>query len=257
MLIDDRISKIQEIIGPHVEDPMRTFIDEELTSGLIVGGAFFSPILAVVAAVRRVLSTQDRDGRLRAAMRAMCEELYSIRESLPSNAEEALRGKWFSRATRIVIEEAARAEDEDKAVLLALVTVYGCFPDDANKHRQEDLASYIKDLAKLGVEDIRMLKLLEESYKSAVAQAPHLNMADMFSQNYDAFKRSAHEQGFNPDDCISLGARLSGFGLSYEAPRTTTRQSPMESFFRPTLRGLYLLSLLRKAEEKMAARPRA
>jgi hypothetical protein len=71
---------------------------------------------------------------------------------------------------------------------------------------------------------------------------------DAFTLRFDEFKRRTAALGIDPDDNVSLGARLSGFGLAYEAPRNTTRQSPVEHCFRPTKRGLYLLALLEAAE---------
>jgi hypothetical protein len=250
MAIDDRIAKIQELVPDDDSD----FFSENLVGALATAGGVFSPIIAVAATVRAVLSAADERNRIFAAIRAMCDEFYAIRQSVPSNADEALKSKWFRRATGAVIQEAARAEDEDRATLLALVAVHGCFPDDENKHRQEDLAGYIRDLAQLGSDDVRMLKLLEEVYRPALRVAPNINRDDMFVVHLDDFKSGAQQAGFHPDDSVAIGARLSGFGLAYEIPRVTTRQSPMESFFRPTRRGLYLLSLLSKAEESLLRR---
>ncbi|MGF7180557.1 hypothetical protein [Tunturiibacter psychrotolerans] len=255
MAIDDRIAKIQEIIGPTDEDaPMQSFTLVDLGGGLMTVGAIFSPLIAVYSAAKNVLDMRERNQRVKAALRAICDELYSIRESLPANAEEALKGKWFRRAAAIVIEEAARAEDEDRAVLLALVAVHGCFPQDENKHCQEDLANYIRDLAELGLDDIQMLKLLEETYKEATRVAPNLNMNDMFAPHYEEFKLAATRLGIHTNDWIALGSRLTGYGLAFETQRNNMRQSPTDTFFRPTRRGLYLLSLLRQAEERMIVR---
>ncbi len=65
MAIDNRIDKIREILDER---------DDDLLAGLIqVGG--FEPIMAVVAAVKGVLDGEERYDRVRAALRALCDEL--------------------------------------------------------------------------------------------------------------------------------------------------------------------------------------
>lgn len=54
--------------------------------------------------------------------------------------------------------EAISAEDEKRAQLLARVAAHGSFPTRQDAHRQQDLATYIHDLARLGTDDIRMLR---------------------------------------------------------------------------------------------------
>ena len=73
-----------------------------------------------------------------------------------------------------------------------------------------------------------------------------------FTEHFEEFKRMATDLNIHVDDRIALGARLSGFGLAYEALRNTNRQSPGEHCFRPTRRGVYLLSLLEAAEAPVA-----
>jgi len=156
--------------------------------------------------------------------------------------------RWFKRMLSTLMMEASAAVDEQQAILLARAAAHGCFPTASDAHRQEDLASYIRDLARLGTDDIQLLKLLQDANRDVINNAPNLNRPDDFTGRLDEFKRQASELKIDPDDVISLGARLSGFGLAYEVPRVGTRQSPAEYCFRPTKRGLYLLSLLYAAE---------
>lgn len=72
---------------------------------------------------------------------------------------------------------------------------------------------------------------------------PNLRDPNNFTQHNDNFKYRADKLNIHPDDRLALGARLSGFGLAFEGV------PQMEGhFFRPTRRGLYLLSLLEAAE---------
>jgi len=235
MAIDNRIDKIREILDER---------DDDLLAGLIqVGG--FEPIMAVVAAVKGVLDGEERYDRVRAALRALCDELESLSADLPSDAAVALNSEWFRRAVQVMIEEAARSASVDRAARLAIAVAHGCFPNGENSFRQEDLASYIRDLAHLGTDDVQMLKLLRDAYRGA---PPNMHDPNFFTERFDKFKSMATDLNIHPDDSIALGARLAGFGLAYEATRNTSRQSPGEHCFRPTRRGLYLLSLLDASE---------
>jgi hypothetical protein len=53
--------------------------------------------------------------------------------------------------------EADRAANDEHARLLGRVAAHGCFPTGEDANRQEDPASYIHDLARLGTDDIRFL----------------------------------------------------------------------------------------------------
>ncbi len=137
--------------------------------------------------------------------------------------------------------------------MLALVAVHGCFPGGSDAHRQQDLAVYLHDLSRLGVEDVQMLQLICDHYEPHYKKAPNLNFPDMFADGFNGFRRMLESRGIHADDGISIGARLSGLGLAYEVIRNNTKQSPGDVWFRPTLRGIYLLSLLKKAEASMTA----
>ncbi len=236
MAIDDRIEKIRGILDEQ---------DDDVLAALVPLGAIFAPILSVCATAKSILDAKECRARIVAALRALCDELQSMQKSLPGNAESALKSIWFRRAVQVVIEESMRAASEEYAATLARAVAHGCFPDDENKHRQEDLASYIEDIARLGADDIQMLKLLRDAYATAIRNAPQMDNPNIFANEYDGYVRRAGELKIHPDDRIALGARLCGFGLAYESP---TQPFPGQHFVRPTRRGLYLLSLLDAAE---------
>jgi hypothetical protein len=239
MSIDNPIDKVREILNER---------DDDLLGGLIQVAAGFEPITAVIAAVKGVIDSDERYKRVRTAIRALCEELESLRAGLPNDAANALKSDWFRRAVQVMIEEAARSSSEERASEIATALAHGCFPNAENSHRQEDLAGYIRDLAQLGTDDIQMLKLLRDAYREAIQTTPNMHDPNYFTEHFDSFKRMATGRKIHPDDCVALGARLSGFGLAYEAARNVSRQAPGEHCFRPTRRGLYLLSLLEAAE---------
>ena len=133
--------------------------DSELLSSLLQAGSLFSPIIAVLAAIKGVIDISEVKIRIWAAIRSLCDELERIRDRWPADAESALKDSvWFKKAVQVLMEESLRAPTEERAVLLAKAAAHGCFPNHENKHRQEDLASYIRDLAQLGEDDVQMLR---------------------------------------------------------------------------------------------------
>lgn len=236
MAIDDRIEKIRGILDEQ---------DDEVLGELLPIAAVFHPVLSVIATVKGILDAKECKARFVAALRALCDELQSMQEKLPDNAQSALESTWFRRAVQKLIEESMRASNKEYAIMLARAVAHGCFPDGENKHRQEDLASYIEDIARLGTDDIRMLKLLRDAYATAIRNAPEMDNPNIFAGEYKSYEHRAGELGIHPDDRIALGARLCGFGLAYESP---VQPFPGKYFVRPTRRGLYLLMLLDAAE---------
>ena len=239
MAIDDPFGKIQAIFDEK---------EDALFGKLVAAGALFNPALKVAAMVKSLLDSRNSTEKLHSAFRALCGELQRLDKRLPSNANEALEQDWFARSVKVLIEEAERSTTVERAMLLAKALAHGCVPGDDDKHRRENLASYIHDLAQLGSDDIQMLKLLCEVHAEAIRTTPNMHDPNYFTANFERFKRLESERGIHPDDTVASCARLSGFGLAYEVPRNTNKQAIGEHCFRPTRRGVYLLSLLKAAE---------
>ena len=238
MAIDNALEKIRNITNEE---------DDKLLSTLIQAGGLLSPVFAVLAAVKGVIDISEVKARIGTAIRSLCDELERIRNTWPTDAESALDSAWFKRAVQVLIEESLRAPNEERAVLLAKVAAHGCFPSGENKHRQEDLAIYIHDLTQLGTDDIQMLKILRDAYKDVFRNDPNLQDPNNFTNHNDSFKHMADKLNIHPDDRLALGARLSGFGLAFESVPQLEGH-----FFRPTRRGIYLLSLLEASETPKA-----
>jgi hypothetical protein len=92
-----------------------------------------------------------------------------------------------------------------------------------------------------------MLKILRDAYKDVFRNDPNLRDPNYFTQHNESFNHMADELEIHIDDRLALGARLSGFGLAFESVPQSEGH-----FFRPTRRGLYLLSLLEAAETSKA-----
>jgi len=235
--IDDPLEKIRELAA-----------DDKVDFGgasLQLAGISVSPVFKVFAIAKSIFDSQLNGNAIKIAILALCDELQRLQNLWPSNFEGALNAEWFRRAVAAVMEESVSAANNERARLLGRVAAHGCFPTGKDAHRQEDLASYIHDLAQLGTDDIQFLRLLKDSYEGAYRTAPNMNKPDIFAGYYDDYKHKAQELNISEDDRIALGARLGGFGLAYEPP---VQPFPGQHFVRATLRGLYLLSLLDAAE---------
>jgi hypothetical protein len=238
MAIDNPLDQIRNITNEEEADPF---------GGFLQLGGVAHPLFAVAAVVNSVLDVEQRRQRIRATLRALCDELERVQESWPKDIEKAIKSDWFKRTIQTLIEESARSTNDDRARLFARVAARGCFPSGLDAHRQEDLANYIRDLAALGEDDIQMLKLLGVSYRETKIKTPNLHDPNYFTQHYMNFRGNAEKLKIHLDDRLSIGARLSGFGLAILSPISATHDDSQQ-FYRPSLRGFYLLSLLEAAD---------
>ena len=131
MAIDSPADKIREIIGEQ---------DDELLDALVQVGAVFQPVVAIASAVKSVLDSGARHHCVCSAIRALCTEMERLEGKIPKDAAEALNSNWFRRAVQVMMEEAARSVDDERATQLGIAVAHGCFPAGDNAHRQEDLA---------------------------------------------------------------------------------------------------------------------
>jgi hypothetical protein len=239
MAIDNPLDKIRDITNEDEKDPLGAFLQ--------VGG-MVSPLFGVISAAKGALDAQRRWERIKAAIRGLCDELDRVQDRWPKELDMAFESDWFRRAIRTLIEESERSINDDHARLLARVAAHGCFPTGQDAHRQEDLATYIHDLARLGEDDIQMLTLLGESYREALTKTPNFHDPNFFSMHYEGFCHRADKLKIHNDDRLSSGARLAGFGLAILSPIPHTSTGSSQEFYRPSKRGYYLLSLLKAAE---------
>jgi hypothetical protein len=195
LAIDNPLDKVREVLNEQ---------DDDRLGALIQMGAVFEPITAVLAAVKGVFDSVERYSRVRTAVLSLCYELESIRAELPSNAAIQLEADWFKRAVQVMIEEAARSSSEERAAQLAIAMAHGCFPNTDNEHRQVDLASYIHDLARLGTDDVQMLKLLRDAYREPIKTTPNMHDPNYFTEHFPEFKEMAAALKIHPDDCVAL-----------------------------------------------------
>jgi hypothetical protein len=231
MAIDKPTDKIREIVST---------TDDGLFDSLVKTAGVFNIPLKLFSLLKDVLDGADRKDRIRKAVFAVCDELERLGHSIDTQADEP----WFRKAVETLVTEAARSADEHRALQIGVAFARGCIPDPDNTQRREELATYLRELAQLSIEDVRMLRILRDVNMSAIKTYPNLNDPNPFTENFSILKAHLSELRIHPDDAVSTCTRLAGFGLAAEVARNPSRQSAGEHCFRPTKRGLYVLMLL-------------
>jgi hypothetical protein len=235
MAIDSPTDKIR-LITEDTADSVLTVIAQS-------AGAF-APIVALAGVVQSVLDFADYKHRVFTCIRAICDEFDSMRGALPADAESAIKQPWFATAVRTLISEIAIEADDAKVLTLARATARGCFPDELNLGRRENLATYIRQLAQLGADDICILRLLQETHSATVRQVPSPSDPAFVRVTKDCFLRGLAELQISQDDALALCSRLVGFGLAREIPNPILQTK--EHFYQPTMRGAFVFDLLRE-----------
>jgi len=184
MAIDEPLDKIRPLVK-----------DADFFGASLQIGGLLTPFLKFFSIARGILDTQLAGDSAKVAICALCDELQRLQSRWPSDFESALDTVWFRRAITVLMDEACRATNNDYACLLGRVAAHGCFPIGQDAHRQDDLASYIRDLARLGTDDIQFLTLLRDAYRK-VKVGHH----DGYAGQYDTYKKMAAAGGFQEDD---------------------------------------------------------
>jgi hypothetical protein len=112
----------------------------------------------------------------------------------------------------------------------------------------------IRDIAQLGEKDVKVLGILFSAHSSAISTYPNLIETDAFSREARRFMQAVATSGLHADDFLSTCERLRGFGLAVEIAHSTMHMGPNDFCYRPTRRGLGVLSYLNAAASGGTAR---
>lgn len=215
---------------------------------LSFGGLMFPP-----ARVWKILKDQfagpNRFARIEYLFVAIRMQLKILESQNTSNRERllAVEGKLetpqFSEAVSAACEEAVRATNTKKIEHFASVLVASLTPNQW-ADPGEDIGVMIRDIAQLGDRDMKVLSMLETVHVSAITSSPNLYEPDAFSRETAALMRDVRSSGIHSDDFLSTCERLRGFGLAVEVLRNTAHMAPHDYCYRPTRRGLAVLSYL-------------
>jgi hypothetical protein len=203
MAIDKPTDKIREIVSE---------TDDALFDGLVKTAGAFNIPAKLFSMLKDVFDGTDRKDRVRKAVFAVCDELERLDHSIDTQAD----APWFKRAVETLVTEAAQSADERKALQLGIAFARACVPDPENAQHREELPTYLRDLAQLSAEDVRILRILRDVNASAIKTYPNLNDPNPFTENFANLKANLSESKTDPDDAVSTCTRLAGFGLASE-----------------------------------------
>jgi hypothetical protein len=215
---------------------------------LSFGGLMFPP-----ARAWKILKDQfagpNRFARIEYLFNAFRMGLKILESQNTSNRERlaAIEGKLetpqFLEAVSAACEEAARATNAKKIEHFAAVLV-GSLTPSKWADPSEDVAVMIRDIAQLGEKDVKVLGILFSAHSSAISTYPNLIESDAFSRETPKFMQAVATSGLHADDFLSACERLMGFGLAANVLHSTTHMGPNDFCYRPTRRGLAVLSYL-------------
>lgn len=215
---------------------------------LSIGGLGFTP-----AKVFKILKDQfanaSRFARIEYLLNAFRLKL-NILDSQNAGARERVRAleqslnrPQFSEAVSAACEEAARATNAKKIEQFASVLVGSLTPNQW-ADPGEDIAAMIRDIGQLGEKDVKVLGILFSAHSSAISTYPNLIESDAFSRETPRFMQAVATSGPHADDFLSACERLMGFGLAANVFHSTIHMGPNDFCYRPTRRGLAVLSYL-------------
>lgn len=158
---------------------------------------------------------------------------------------ERVEGERFREALSVACEEAARAVNKERIEQMAdlLLGYASPTPSEWATH-DDDIATMIRDVARLGGQDIEVLRILATVHSAAISYAPNLHDSNQFSKETPNLMRAVGVAKIHRDDFLSTCERLRGFGFVAEVLRNTSHMGPQDFCYRPTRRGLVLLDYL-------------
>jgi len=213
-----------------------------------VSSALFPPA-AVFKAFKDRFDQRNREGRAKYFFKALVLKLGTLeREVAASTArlteiQQRTESREYKEAIYVAAEESIRTASSEKVHEFVSVLV-GSLKVNQWAEPNEDIAAMIRDIAQLGERDLKVLRMLETVHATAISTAPNLYEPDPFSRETAALMRDIKSSGIHSDDFLATCERLRGFGLAAEVLRNTSHMAPHDYCYRPTRRGLAVLSYL-------------
>lgn len=207
------------------------------------------PSAGVVNEAREYFSRKATNERLEALIGAINEKTEYLNESVEGNTkavadiQSRIESAEFAAAFREACIQTQFANGREKVRRFGAVLGASMTAEDWAE-TSGDLANFIQAIAQLSESDIRTLGILHSVFADVVKVYPNMHDPNPFTERQQELLRAAREHGFQLDDFYAHCRRLEGFGLAMEVLRNPSRMALGDYCFRPTRRGLRLLSLL-------------
>jgi hypothetical protein len=237
-------SPIDGFLSQHKKEP-KNVIGEVMIE---VGGKL-QPLVGITNAVRKLLSSDGNGESVLELAEAVKLELVYCWQRLKVHDDqlEEFRAKLaspaFEDAALAAVDEARWTASSEKIKRIAIALVRSFLPVK-DQYAPSDVASLLREVARLGEDDIFILRLLVESNESVIKSYPNLHDPNAFTEQAQAVLKRVDEYKIHRDDFYAHCSRLAGFGFAIETVRNTSRMSPEDYCFRPTRRGVRVLEMV-------------
>jgi len=212
-------------------------------------GGKLQPLVGISNAIRKLLSSGGSSESVLELAESVKLELEYCWKRLKGHDDqlEEFRAKLtspaFEDAALAAVDEVRRTVSSEKIQRIASVLVRSFLPI-RDEYAPSDVGSLLHEVARLGEDDIFILRLLVESYESVIKTYPNLHDPNAFTEQAQAVLRRVDECKIHRDDFYAHCSRLAGFGFAIETVRNTARMSPGDYCFRPTRRGVRVLEMI-------------
>lgn len=201
------------------------------------------PFAGIVAVFRQFSSQAETNARVGALFEAL--EWYVRRHE--SKLEELTLEKQLElpaakEAVIAAVTEAIFSPDVNKIKRFGAVLGDNFLRQSSNA-QWESAAAYIRDLSRLGDDDIRILRLLHDLQRGMFLGRDQTPDQAQFIGTMERVLINAERAGVSREDVYSRCARLNGFGLTLqmERPRSVIA---VQYVYRLTRHGKYLMDIL-------------
>jgi len=217
-------------------------------TALSILSAFFPPA-AAYKAVKDQFSNDARFRRIQYFFDALAVKINALElriggQAGPSRTVRAtVDSTEFKEAIAVALEETVRTPNTVKAEQFSSILV-GSLDPNIIEDSPAKASSLIRDVAQLDSTDLQVLGTLRKVYGHLFPPTPSYQDPNAFTEQFQDFKDAVTGSGILAEEFQSVCERLRGFGLAAEVLRNPSRMSPSDYCYRPTRRGLKLLTLL-------------
>ncbi len=210
--------------------------------------AFFPPA-AAFKAVKDQFSNDARFGRIQYFFDALAAKVNALELRIGSQTElsrtvrATIDSTEFKEAMAVALEETVRTPNTEKAEQFSSILVGSADPNIIEDSPAK-VSSLIRDVAQLDITDLRVLGILKSVYGHLLPPTPTYRDPNAFTEQFQDFKDAVTGSGIFAEEFQSVCERLRGFGLAAEVLRNPSRMAPSDYCYRPTRRGLKLVTLL-------------
>jgi hypothetical protein len=235
MPIDDPINAVKQQYPEQSPSPVSVMLD-------VLGE--ITPYLGVVNVFRKFSSQAETNARVRALFEAFEWYVNQHEAKLEElELEKQLEIPAAKEAVITAVTEAIFSPDINKIKRFGAILGYN-FLGQSGKAQWERASAYIRDLAQLGDDDIRVLQILHDLQKQMFIGRDQKPDQIQFPRVMERALINSEQTGISREDVYARCARLNGFGLCLQMEKP--RGMPgVDYVYRMTRLGKQLMDILR------------